>query len=113
MKEIVSLLILLGLLFAQDALSQQKNKHDKQNIATEYLDKNFGTYDALQKKIWEMPELGFIETESSKQLQEHLEANGFTVEAGVAGMPTAFVATYGSGSPVIGILAQNHDLHLA
>ena len=81
MKEIVSLLILLGLLFAQDALSQQKNKHDKQNIATEYLDKNFGTYDALQKKIWEMPELGFIETESSKQLQEHLEANGFTVGA--------------------------------
>ena len=59
-----------------------------------------------------MPELGFIETESSKQLQEHLEANGFTVEAGVAGMPTAFVATYGSGSPVIGILAQDHDLHL-
>lgn len=106
MKKIISLLVLLALLFAQDALSQKKNKHDKPNVAIEYLDKNFGTYDALQKKIWQMPELGFIETESSKQLQEHLKTNGFTVEAGVAGMPTAFVATYGSGSPVIGILAE-------
>ncbi|HBK29301.1 MAG TPA: hypothetical protein DDZ04_05905, partial [Parabacteroides sp.] len=50
MKRIVCLLISFGLLLAQDALSQRKGKHDKQNIAIEYLDKNFGTYDALQKK---------------------------------------------------------------
>ncbi len=105
MKKKIILLLLPGLLLAQDALSQRKSK-DKTEIATEYLDKNFGTYDALQKKIWQNPELGFIETESSRLLQEHLVANGFTVEADVAGMPTAFVATYGSGSPVIGILAE-------
>ena len=86
MKRIIYLLISFGLLFAQDALSQRKSKHDKQNIAIEYLDKNFGTYDALQKKIWEIPELGFIEKESSKQLQDHLKANGFKVESGVARM---------------------------
>ena len=79
MKKIISLLILLELLLVQDAFSQKKNKQGKQNVAIEYLDRNFGTYDALQKKIWQMPELGFIETESSKQLQEHLKANGFTV----------------------------------
>jgi aminobenzoyl-glutamate utilization protein B len=39
-------------------------------------------------------------------LQSHLKENGFTIESGVAGMPTAFVATYGEGSPVIGILAE-------
>ena len=43
---------------------------------------------------------------SSALLQQRLKENGFTVEAGVAGIPTAFVATYGSGQPVIAILAE-------
>ena len=50
--------------------------------------------------------MGFKESKSSTLLQTTLKDNGFTVEAGVAGMPTAFVATFGSGSPVIGILAE-------
>ena len=66
-------------------------------------------YDAHKKialTIWDYAELGYKETKSSALLQTTLKDNGFTVEAGVAGMPTAFVATYGSGSPVIGILAE-------
>ncbi|MFT3738768.1 MAG: amidohydrolase [Breznakibacter sp.] len=87
--------------------SQKKNKKDPlDNVAIEYLDNSFGTYDKLQKTIWGDPELGFLEYKSSGVLQEHLIKNGFTVEAGVAGMPTAFVATCGTGSPVIGILAE-------
>lgn len=56
--------------------------------------------------IWEFAELGLQEHKSAALLVETLKANGFAVETGVAGMPTAFVATYGSGSPVIGILAE-------
>lgn len=71
-----------------------------------YLDTNFQKYDQLQKLIWEVPELGFLEAKSSKILQDHLIEEGFKLEAGVAGMPTAFVATYGSGDPVIGVLVE-------
>lgn len=57
-------------------------------------------------EIWKLAELGYLETESSALLQSELEAAGFDVDAGVAGVPTAFVASWGSGSPVIGILAE-------
>ena len=51
-------------------------------------------------------ETAFEEYESSKLLADYAEKNGFNVERGVAGMPTAFVATYGSGSPVISVLGE-------
>ena len=57
-------------------------------------------------EIWELAEVGYQEYESSALLQQELRAAGFSVEAGVAGMPTAFIAEWGSGSPVIGILAE-------
>ncbi|MBK5280305.1 MAG: amidohydrolase, partial [Bacteroidia bacterium] len=54
----------------------------------------------------EYAELGFLETKSTTRLQNVLKDAGFKIETGVSGMPTAFVATYGSGEPVIGILAE-------
>ena len=59
---------------------------------------------ALQ--IWDYAEVGYQETRSSALLQQLLKDAGFSVQTGVAGMPTAFVATFGSGKPVIGILAE-------
>lgn len=61
---------------------------------------------ALADSIWTNPELGYLEHRSSAMLQEELKRAGFTVQAGVAGIPTAFVASFGSGKPVIGILAE-------
>ena len=63
-------------------------------------------YAAVAQQIWDLAEVGYQETESSALLQSRLAAAGFRVDAGVAGMPTAFVASWGSGSPVIGILAE-------
>lgn len=63
-------------------------------------------FGALSRQIWENPELGFHENKSSALLQQELRADGFTVASGVAGMPTAFTATFGSGKPVIGILGE-------
>lgn len=60
----------------------------------------------VSDKIWAAAETAFKEAESSKTLEAYAEANGFTVERAVAGIPTAFVATYGSGKPVIGILGE-------
>lgn len=68
-----------------------------------------GRYDhtaSMAKQIWQHAELGYLEQESSKLLQQTLASEGFTVKTGVAGIPTAFTATYGSGGPVIGILAE-------
>lgn len=57
-------------------------------------------------KVFDFAELGLVEEKSSKFLAEILERNGFTVEMGVAEMPTAFVATYGKGSPTIGFMGE-------
>ncbi len=58
------------------------------------------------QQAWELAEVGLQEMQTSKLLADILEENGFTVERGVAGMPSAFVATYGSGGPVIGMMAE-------
>ena len=60
----------------------------------------------VARSIWEYAEVGYQETKSTALLQQELTKAGFKVEAGVAGIPTAFVATAGSGKPVIGILAE-------
>ncbi len=60
----------------------------------------------IADSIWSFAELGLQEYRSSKLLADTLEQAGFSVERGVAGMPTAFVASYGSGKPVIAILGE-------
>ncbi|MBL9200256.1 MAG: amidohydrolase [Opitutaceae bacterium] len=70
------------------------------------IDATKPAYDEIAMKIWDWAEIGFQETKSSALLQAKLREAGFAVEAGVAGMPTAFIASYGSGSPVIAVLAE-------
>ncbi|MDH5214854.1 MAG: amidohydrolase [Gammaproteobacteria bacterium] len=60
----------------------------------------------IARTLWEYAEVGYQETRSSELLQQILQDEGFSIEAGVAGIPTAFVASYGEGGPVIGILAE-------
>jgi aminobenzoyl-glutamate utilization protein B len=63
-------------------------------------------YGQIAQKIWNLAEVGYKEKQSSLLLQETLRQAGFQVEAGVADIPTAFVATFGQGKPVIGIMAE-------
>ena len=102
MKE---LLLLGSLLMMAAPLSAQKIKANKKAIITS-IDGNSDELIQLSDAIWAHAETAFQEAESSKLLADYAEANGFNVERGVAGMPTAFVATYGSGKPVIGILGE-------
>lgn len=61
---------------------------------------------ALSDSLWYYAELAFREHRSAAVLADYAEQQGFLVQRGVAGMPTAFVATYGSGKPIIGILGE-------
>lgn len=76
------------------------------NEAAKNIQSGYDTYKNIALTIWDYAELGFKENKSAALLQNTLKDNGFTVDAGIAGMPTAFVASYGSGSPVIAILAE-------
>lgn len=64
------------------------------------------TVEELSMALWDYSETALRETQSADRLASELEQNGFTIERGVADMPTAFVASYGSGRPIIGILAE-------
>ncbi|MEM2759092.1 MAG: amidohydrolase, partial [Candidatus Methanomethylicia archaeon] len=76
------------------------------DIALNWIEENKGRIISLSDTIWEYAELGLEEFKSSKLLADELEKHGFKVEMGIAGMPTAFVATWGSGKPIIGILGE-------
>ena len=102
MKNFLSLLIIFLPIVA---FTQQKLPKDKQDIDNS-IEAHKKDLIAISDEIWAKAETAFEEYDSSKILSDYAENNGFTVEKGVAGMPTAFVATYGSGKPVIGILGE-------
>ena len=77
-----------------------------QRTAVSEVERRADEIKAVNKTIWELAEVGLKETKSSALLIDKLRAAGFSVETGISGMPTAFVATYGGGKPVIGILAE-------
>jgi len=98
------LIILSSCATAQNKSSVNINADDNQIIKS--LDDKSEEYADVAHQIWTHAELGYIEHKSTKLLQDKLSDAGFEVEAGVADIPTAFAASYGSGKPVIGILAE-------
>jgi len=79
---------------------------DMKKFALEWIEGNKERMIEICDKIWEYAELGLIEYKSSKLLADELERHGFKLERGVAGMPTAFIASWGEGKPVIGIMGE-------
>jgi aminobenzoyl-glutamate utilization protein B len=71
-----------------------------------YLDQSRARWEGLSRQLWEYAETGLHEDKSAAAIEELLQKEGFKVERNVAGMPTAFVATAGSGSPVVAIMAE-------
>ncbi|MEY3542110.1 MAG: hypothetical protein RLZZ204_922 [Bacteroidota bacterium] len=103
---LASLLVLNTVGFAQKKKIVAPTNEPLKTESMKMLDGGYDQYKQVALQIWENAELGYKEVKSSALLQETLKKEGFAVEAGVAEIPTAFVATYGSGSPVIGILAE-------
>ena len=84
--------------------SQSVNKLKKELLSS--IDQKTSDLTSLSDKIWEAAEVAFREDKSAEYLMEYAEANGLIIEKGLAGMPTAFTATYGEGKPVIGIIGE-------
>lgn len=81
--------------------------HPGKDMVARFIDAHAGRFGQVAQRIWDLAEVGYQEVESSALLQRTLAEAGFTVDAGVAGIPTAFVASWSSGEgPVIGILAE-------
>ena len=76
---------------------------DKQTVI-QYLEERAADFYALSDSIWDNAEIRFGEKQSVQDYAAFLEAEGFTVTVGLAGLTTAFRAEWGSGKPVIGFL---------
>ncbi len=87
-------------------MAQKQKISPNKALVVQSIDKHTGEMTAISDKIWAAAEVAFQENQSYKFLADYAEANGFKVERGVADIPTAFVATFGSGKPVIGILGE-------
>src|SRR5690349_24967600 len=98
MKKILTTVCLCASLFAV----AQKTKTE----VAKAIDSKYQTYSGVAKQICDVAEVGYKEVKSSALLQETLKQAGFKVESAIAGIPTAFVASYGSGKPVIAILGE-------
>ncbi len=92
--------------YAQKTKAPVDNSIEQKQKIIKDLDGKYDFYKEQALAIWNFAEVGYQEEKSSALLQKTLIDQGFEVKAGVAGMPTAFIASYGSGSPVIGILAE-------
>jgi aminobenzoyl-glutamate utilization protein B len=78
----------------------------KKQEAVASIEKHKAEIIALSDEIWGYAETALLEARSSQALADYTEKQGFKVERGVAGLPTAFVATYGEGRPILGVLGE-------
>jgi len=104
MKHIPALLLML--LMHQELLSQTTNLPSAKKDAIKSVDKHQAELTALSDSVWSYAEQALKEYQSSKILSGYAEKQGFKVTRNVAGLPTAFIAEYGSGKPIIGVLGE-------
>ena len=107
MKKVYPLFILF--LVAQWSIGQSSlpsSIANEKKAVIQSLEAKKQQYVDVATDIWNLAELGYKEGKSANLLQSMLKEEGFTIETGVAGIPTAFTATFGSGTPVIGVLGE-------
>lgn len=105
MMKITNIVLCTLALFVVSTILPARPK-SRDEVGLKWLETNFELLDSVSKAIHSFAEPGYQEYRSSALLISVLEENGFSVKKGVAGIPTAFVATYGEGKPIIGILAE-------
>ncbi|MDI9356883.1 MAG: amidohydrolase [Chitinophagaceae bacterium] len=110
MKSFLLVLFCMGIClnsFGQSGKNIPKNT-SKKDIFIENIDRNSTKYGEIAKRIWDYAEVGYKEVKSSEELKQLLKSEGFNIEEGVAGIPTAFIATYksGTGVPTVAVLGE-------
>lgn len=100
-------LLLTALAFTLATPAQASEAEDAATVEViKAIDARYDETAKVARQIWEWAEVGYKEERSSALLRERLKSAGFTITNGVAGIPTAFTAEFGSGGPVIAILAE-------
>jgi aminobenzoyl-glutamate utilization protein B len=99
-----SIPVLLCLLFTTQAVTAEVAQAKR--TALEQAEELRDTTARLSHELWDLSEIALEEKRSAALLTSYLESEGFAIDSGVAGMPTAFVASWGNGRPIIGILAE-------
>jgi aminobenzoyl-glutamate utilization protein B len=94
------------LLVVTISLAQKKKPNANKDAVVQSVAKHQTELVSISDKIWSYAETALKESKSSRELADYAQAQGFTLRRGVAGMPTAFIAEYGSGKPVIGIMSE-------
>ncbi|MFZ6000554.1 MAG: M20/M25/M40 family metallo-hydrolase, partial [Bacteroidota bacterium] len=99
--------VLLLLLLIPATAFSQKQKPNSNKVATiQSVDKHQAELTKLSDQVWAFAETALRETQSAKVLADYAEAQGFKVTRGVAKMPSAFIAEFGSSKPIIGIMGE-------
>ena len=102
----VYLLTLCSVMMLLQGNAQKQKPNLNKDAVIKSVDKHQQELIGISDKVWAYAETALKEYKSSKELADYAEAQGFTVKRGVAGMPTAFTAEFGSGKPVIGIMGE-------
>jgi aminobenzoyl-glutamate utilization protein B len=102
----ITLFAVVALALLAPAHAQEVPPSAAKLAATASVDRHRAELVTLSDQIWEFAETALKEYRSAALLADFAEAQGFRVERGVAEMPTAFVASYGSGRPIIGVLGE-------
>ena len=99
-------LILTFLIFTSIHSTSLSQFNAEEKIVLKELENKSDDYFKIAKQIWNYAEVGYLEFKSSKLLQDELSKEGFSIEKGVAEIPTAFIASFGEGHPIIGVLGE-------
>ena len=103
----ILLIVCISVLLSIPGTALTRNRTDKfKQEAVEWIGEHNQQFVDAAQAIHDFAETALREYKSSEYLAGMLEKSGFTVERGIAGMPTAFTAVYGNGSPVVGVLAE-------
>ncbi len=100
--QIAALFLITSSLNSQTSDASNHNKHQ----AIQYIDSIAGDLTGLSDSIWSFAEIGLEEYKSSRCISDYAERGGFIVEREISGMPTAFIASYGQGKPIIGVFSE-------
>ena len=100
-KKMLAAVVLSSITFSSNLFAQ--NLEELKHVAISDIDDNAKLVQEMVDSVFSFAEPGFQEFETSRYITDILEANGFTIEMGAAGIPTAWTATWGDSGPKIGL----------
>lgn len=106
MRASTTVIVLVGAVFGVTSTGFGQTASAAKTRAAAHVDRQRADLITLSDRVWELAETALREDQSAALLADYARQQGFSVEQGVAGMPTAFVASYGSGTPVIAIMGE-------